>query len=142
MRWVVPVIVGLALLACSSLSPLPVRTGETCYGCRQVISEVKIATEIIDDQGHASKFDTVECLGRYVIDHPDEKINGVFATDYKTGRMFNATQAHFVKGSVMPGGMRKNYVAFRSADDAEAFAKEQNSTTLDWKAVLDALKTS
>ena len=142
MRWVVPVVVGLVLVACSSLQPLPVRTGETCYGCRQVISEVKIATEIIDNQGHASKFDTVECLTRYVVDHPDEKINGIFVTDYKTGRMFAATHAYFVKGSVMPGGMRKNYVAFRGSDDAEAFAKAQDSTTVDWKAVLDALKTS
>ena len=142
MRWVVPVAMGLVLLACSSLQPLPIRTGETCYGCRQVISETKIATEMIDNQGHASKFDTVECLARYVIDHPGESINGVFVTDYKTGRMFNATQAHFVKGSVMPGGMKKNYVAFRASDDAAVFAKDQNSTTLDWKAVLDALKTS
>ena len=142
MKWVVPVAVGLALLACSSLQPLPVRTGETCYGCRQVISETKIATEMIDQRGHASKFDTVECLGRYVIDHPDEKIDGVFVTDYKTGRMFSATQAYYVKGAVMPGGMKKNYVAFRASDDAAAFAKAQNSTTVDWKAVLDALKTS
>ena len=142
MRWVVPVALGLALLACSSLQPLPVRVGETCYGCRQVISEAKIATEMIDDKGHAFKFDTVECLARYVTEHPDEKIDGVFVTDFKTGRMFNATQAYFVKGPVMPGGMKKNYVAFRASSDASAYAKEQNTTTVEWKAVMDALKTS
>jgi copper chaperone NosL len=134
--------VGLALLACSSLQPLPVRTGETCYGCRQIISDTRLAAEMIDSQGHASKFDTVDCLARYIVEHPDEKIDGVFVTDYKTGRMFAATQAHFVRGAVMPGGMKKIYVAFRASDDAAAFAKAQNTTTVDWKGLLDVLKTS
>ena len=142
MRWVIPVVAGLVLLACSSLQPLAIRTGETCYGCRQPISETKIAAEMIDASGHASKFDTVECLARYVNDHPNEKIDGVFVTDYKTGRLFAATNAYYVKGSVMPGSMRKNYAAFKSSGDAEAFAKAQSSTTVQWKAVMDEMKGS
>ena len=142
MRWVVPAVAGLVLLACSSLQPLAIRTGETCYGCRQVISETKIASEMIDANGHASKFDTVECLARYVNEHPNEKIDGVFVTDYRTGRLFSATNAYYVKGSVMPGSMRKNYAAFKASADAEAFAGEQKATTVQWRAVLDEVKGS
>ena len=142
MRWVVPVVVGLALLACSSLQPLPIRSGEICYGCRQAIGDTRIAGQIIDANGRAFKFDTVECVARYLNNYPDEKISGVFVTDYKTGRMFPATTAVYVKGNVDPRTMKKNYVAFRSSNDAAQFAKEQNATTADWKAVRDALKAS
>ena len=142
MRWVIPVVAGLVLLGCSSLQPLAIRTGETCYSCRQVISEPKIAAEMIDSAGHASKFDTVECLARYVNEHPNEKIDGVFVTDYKSGRLFEATDAYYVKGTVMPGSMRKVYAAFRSSGDAEAFAKSQNSPMVQWKAVVNEVKGS
>lgn len=142
MRWVVPVAAGLALLACSSLQPLPIRSGEICYGCRQVIGEPKLASEMIDTSGHAFKFDTVECLARYVNDHPNEQLDGVFVADYKTGRLMKAADATYVKAAVDPRTMKKNYVAFRSSQDAAAFAKEQNATTVDWQAVRDALRTS
>lgn len=140
MKWVVPAAVGLALLACSSLQPLPVRSGETCYGCRQVIGEPRLAAEMIDAKGHAFKFDSVECLARYINDHPTEQLEGVFVTDYKTSRMFNATTATYVKGAVDPRTAKKSYVAFKASADAQAFAKEQNSATADWKAVMEALK--
>ena len=142
MRWVAPVAVGLALLACSSLQPLPIRSGETCYGCRQVIGEPKLASEMIDASGHAFKFDSVECLARYINDHPNERLEGVFVADYTTGRLMKATDATYVKAAVDPRTLRKIYVAFRSREDAAAFAKEQNATTADWTAVRDALKTS
>jgi copper chaperone NosL len=142
MKLAVPAIVGVALLACSSLQPLPIRSGETCYGCRQSIGEPRIATEMIDANGHAFKFDSVECLGRYINEHPDEKVAGVFVTDFKTGRLIGATHATFAKGNADPRTMMKVYAAFASSDDAQAFAKEQNSTPGDWKTVLQSLKTN
>jgi len=142
MKWGVPAVAGLALLACSSLQPLPVRSGESCYGCRQVIGEPRLAAEMIDAKGHAFKFDSVECLVRYINDHPSEEIDGVFVTDYKTSRMFSATTATYVRGAADPRTMRKSYIAFKASADAQAFAKEQSSTTSDWRAVMEALKGS
>jgi copper chaperone NosL len=140
MRFAVAIVVGVALAACSTLQPLPIRSGETCYGCRQVIGDPRLAAEVIDASGHAFKFDTVECLARYLNGHPDEKVSGVFVADYKTGRLVNATSAQYVKGQVDPRSLKKGYAAFASAADAQAFAKEQHSEPLGWQAVLDAFK--
>lgn len=140
MRFAIAVIVGVALAACSTLQPLPIRSGETCYGCRQVIGDPRLAGEIIDASGHAFKFDSVECLARYLNGHPDEKLGGVFVADFKTGRLVTATSAQFVKGNVDPRSLKKGYAAFSSSAEAQAFAKEQNSAVLGWQAVLDAFK--
>lgn len=140
MRYVIALVVGAALVACSTLQPLPIRSGETCYGCRQVIGDPRLAAEVIDQSGHAFKFDSVECLARYLNGHPNEPVNGVFVADYKTGRLVNATSAHFVKGNVDPRSFKKGYAAFSSAAEAQSFAKEQQSEPVSWQAVLEAFK--
>ncbi len=140
MRYAVAVVVGVVLAACSTLQPLPIRSGETCYGCRQVIGDPRLAAEVIDASGHAFKFDTVECLVRYLNAHPDEKVSGVFVADYRTGRLVSATSAQYVKGNVDPRSLKKGYAAFSSSAEAQAFAKEQDTQVLGWQAVLDAFK--
>ncbi len=140
MRFAIAVIVGVALAACSTLQPLPIRSGETCYGCRQVIGDPRLAAELIDSSGHAFKFDSIECLARYLNSHPDEKPGGTFVADFKTGRLVSAASAQFVKGNVDPRSLKKGYAAFSSSAEAQAFAKEQNSAVLGWQAVLDAFK--
>ena len=136
MRHAISVVVVLALAACSSLRPLPIKAGETCFGCRQVIVEPKLAAEIIDANGHAYKFRTVECLAKYLVDHPDDDLVGIWVTDYNTGRFVAAGNATYVRGVIDESRMERNYFAFRSATDAAKFAQDRTSTAVDWAAVM------
>jgi len=136
MRHAISVVVVLALAACSSLRPLPIKAGETCFGCRQVIIEPKLAAEIIDANGHAYKFRTVECMAKYLANHPDERLAGIWVTDYNSGRFVSASAATYVRGVIDETRMERNYFAFRSATDAAAFAQDRTSTAVDWPAVL------
>jgi len=136
MRHAVSVVVVLALAACSSLRPLPIKAGETCFGCRQVIVEPKLAAEVIDVNGHAYKFRTVECMAKYLTNHPDEELAGVWVTDYNSGRFVSASNATYVRGVIDETRMERNYFAFRSATDAAKFAADRTGTAVDWPAVL------
>lgn len=136
MRHAISVVVVLALAACSSLRPLPIRAGDTCFGCRQMIVEPKLAAEIIDAGGHAYKFRTVECLAKYIANHPGEDLVGVWVTDYHTGNFVSASSATYVRGVIDDSRMERNYFAFRSVTDAAAFAQDRTSTAVDWPTVL------
>jgi len=136
MRHAISAVVVLALVGCSSLRPLPIRAGETCFGCRQVISDVKLAAEVINANGHAYKFRTVECMAKYLANHADEKLAGVWVTDYNSGRFVAAGNATFVRGVIDETRMERNYFAFRSATEAAAFAADRTSTAVDWPTVL------
>ena len=136
MRHVISVVVVLALAACSSLRPLPIRAGETCFGCRQLIVEPKLAAEVIDANGHAYKFRTVECMAKYLANHPDEDLAGVWVTDYHSGHFVSASNATYVRGVIDEARMERNYFAFRSVTDAAAFAQDRAGTAVDWPTVM------
>lgn len=136
MRHAISAVVVLALVGCSSLRPLPIRAGETCFRCRQVILEPKLAAEIIDANGRAFKFRTVGCVAKYLVDHPDEKLAGIWVTDYTSGKFLEARNATYVRGIIDEATMERNYYAFRSAPEAAAFAKDRTATAVDWLAVM------
>lgn len=136
----VSAVLVLALVSCSSVRPLPIRAGETCYGCRQLITDIKLGAEMIDAQGHAFKFRTAGCLAKYLRDHPDEKLAGTWVTDYNSGRFVAAKDATYVRAIIDEASRERNYYAFRSASDAAAFAREKASTTADWLAVREQVR--
>jgi len=140
MRLAISAVVALALVACSSLQPLPIKAGETCYGCRKIITDVRFAAEIVDVNGRAFKFRTVACLAKYLDQHPNERLDGVFVTNYSDGRLTRAANATFVRAVIDEASMERNYYAFRSAQDAAAFAQERDASAVDWPAVLGSVK--
>ncbi len=140
MRFAIAALVALALVGCSSLVPLPIRAGDTCYACGRVIAEPKLAAEIIDAGGRAYKFETAGCLAKYLVNHPSEKPAGTFVTDYSTSKWVAASDATYVRAVIDQSTMERNYYAFRSADTATAFAKEKTGTAIDWTAVQRQVK--
>jgi copper chaperone NosL len=140
MRFAIAALVALTLVGCTSLQPLPIRAGDTCYACGRVISEPKLAAEMIDAGGRAYKFDTVTCLAKYLVGHPSETPKGTFVTDWSTGKWLPADTATYVRAVVDESTMAKSYYAFRSADAAASFAKEKTSTAVDWTTVQQQVK--
>ncbi len=134
---------GLALAAaallsvsCSSVKPVQVNAGDTCYRCRRVILETRVAGEMVDPNGLAYKFKAPACLAKYIVEHPNEK-GALFVTDWTTGHMIDPERATFVPFIIEENSMERDYKAFLKKDEAEAFAKETKTAPVDWKTVLD-----
>jgi hypothetical protein len=123
--------------ACSSITPLPIRTGEACFRCKRPIAETRLAAQTIGG-GYASNFRTPGCLAKYLADHPDEK-NTIFVTDYAGGKMLLAESAAFVPTLNRDNGER-DYMAFKDRAAANAEAMTRQTSPVTWSDVLEQAK--
>jgi copper chaperone NosL len=140
MRFALAALAALTVLGCSSLQPLPIRAGDTCFACGRVIAEPRLAAEMIDASGRAYKFENVTCLAKYLVNHPSEQPAGTFVTDWSTGKWLPAGDATYVRAVIDEASLAKSYYAFRSASSAADFAKEKASAAVDWPAVQQQVK--
>jgi len=136
MRTAVPLVVGLfvVLVACSSLRPVAINTNDVCENCKRVITDAKIAAEVVEPSGLAKKFRTVSCMARYMNQHPTE--GGVFVTDYQTGHFLSAQSAVFVKARIDETTREEAYLAFSDVAAAVEFGKQKGSSPVDWPSVV------
>ncbi len=127
---------GLAFLiaGCASVTPVPIRAGDVCAGCRQAITETKLAAEAIDSGGVVLKFRTTTCMARFLNGKTD-KMQGLFVTDYPSGRFIRAQSATFVHHVINPNTNEKDYAAFGDVREAVEFGKKQQSSPVDWLAI-------
>lgn len=126
----------LLVSACASTSPVPIRSGDTCFHCRRTIVDTRMAAEAISPAQRAYKFSSVGCLKQYLHDHPGEEFKAFFVTDYAREKFVDAEKAHFVKFTVDQRTQATDYVAFRYKEAAVAFAEEQKGTIIAWEDVL------
>ena len=130
MRTLYIVFVVAIAAGCASVAPLKVQSGDTCYRCHRMISDPKLAAELIDRIGRVSTtypFRTAGCLARYLKANPPSSMTTIFVTDHKTGRMLEAGAAWFVPTQVTtPDGKdsEADYVAFGSREDANRFRQD------------------
>jgi hypothetical protein len=145
MRTAVALVAGLFLLvivSCSSVTPVAIRAGDICEGCRRPIQNVKIAAELVPPAGHLPmKFRTVSCMSRYLSTHGDTDVVA-FVTDYQTGRLIQARSAVFVKGEIDENTLERDYYAFGDVRSAAAFGKSSGGGTSDWPAVLKTVSAA
>jgi len=128
---------GLVMAACSGMQPVQIAAGDVCFRCRRVISETRIAAEVIDKDGRAFKFRTAGCMAKFVKANPTEQFDGLFATDYATGRLVKVTSVKFVPTMVGEGRDRAmDYVAYYAAEGAADAARRANTTPVEWQKVL------
>ena len=138
MKKLYALVLGVTLLACASVKPVPVQAGDTCFGCRRAIGDVRIAAEMIDGLRAPFPFRTPACMARYVKGHPEHAVTALFVTDRTSGKMLPVRDAFFVP-TVIPVPGRKfgenDYAAFGSKADAEAF-RAGGAAVLSWTQVV------
>jgi hypothetical protein len=129
---------ALVSAACSSVKTAPIFAGDTCFRCRRIISDVKVAAEVVDSAGRAYKFRTPGCMATYFKDHPDEiATSKIFVTDHGSGRFVAAKNAVFVPAWLFEGSERqRDFLAFSAASEARKAADQELSQPTDWSGVL------
>ena len=129
-------LVALLTAGCSSLPPQAIRAGDVCFRCRRVISDTRLAGEIIDSGGRAFKFRTPRCMATYLNNiKPD--VGAIYVTDYQSGRIVKASAVTFVPTMLVDGLQREmDYVAFSSENEARKAAAREKTTPLDWDELL------
>jgi hypothetical protein len=132
---------GLLLTSCSSVRPVAIHAGELCYSCGRPITNIQLAAEAVSAAGQFMKFRTVGCMAKYLTQHPDP-MQGVFVTDYQTGRMVRAQTATFVRADIDDVTHERDYYAFIDVRSAVEFGQAHETSPIDWLAIMQQTAAS
>ncbi len=126
------------VVACGSIAPVPIRSGDVCFRCRRVIQDERAAAEMIAGNGLVSPFRTSGCAAKYLVDHPEDR-STLYVTDYDTGKFITPQAAVFIQ-TVDRNTGAVDYLAYRQGPAADAAAMRWHSTPMKWADVLDKVR--
>jgi hypothetical protein len=140
MRTCYALLIVAAIAGCTSIAPLKVQSGDTCYRCHRVIQDTKLAAEIMDHGDRFATsypFRTAGCMAKYLKANPAGTSRTVYVTDYHTGYMLEAGEAWFVPLTLTSADgktVEHDFAAFGSRADANRF--RQDVSVKRWADVL------
>ncbi|RQG91935.1 nitrous oxide reductase accessory protein NosL [Natrarchaeobius chitinivorans] len=116
--------------------PIEFANGQRCPVCNmQPADYPNWQSQLAHDDGTGAAFDTPGCLFAYLVAPPtDAAIDGVWVTDFETGQLVDATEAHFVivtdDSAVPEEVMGLNPRPFADREDAVAYLEEWDAEEL------------
>jgi hypothetical protein len=133
------VVVGAALMSCTSIAPMKVNAGDQCFRCRRTIQDARLAGETINDNGFVSKFRAPGCMAKYLVSHPDER-GAIYVTDYASGKMVDPDSAWFVPVLLNRDTGERDFRAYRHDTAAMAAALEAHTAPVRWSVVIASVE--
>jgi len=118
--------------------PQTIGEGEVCFKCRRVITEAKLAAEIMD-RNLPTKYKTPGCMAAYVAAHPSRN-SRYYVTDFVSGGLIEVERAYFVPVLVNDRTGERDFRAYYSHGMAEIAAQVLGVQIVRWNAVLDRAK--
>ncbi|MGE3957633.1 MAG: hypothetical protein AB7H96_13010 [Vicinamibacterales bacterium] len=118
--------------------PQTIGAGEICYGCRHVITNARLAAEIMD-RNLPTKYRTAGCMAAYVVAHPSRD-SRYYVTDFVSGGLIEAEHAYFVEVVINDMTNEKDYRAYYSRGMADIAAQVLERDVLRWDDLLERAK--
>lgn len=115
--------------------PDTIAEGEICFRCRRVITDARLAAEMLD-RNLPTKYKTSGCMARYVAAHSGTGAR-YFVTDYISGGLIEAERAWFVPVLINDRTGERDYRAFVSRGSAESMARHLGTTAIRWETVVE-----
>lgn len=116
-------------------APESIAEGEICHRCRRVITEDRLAGEILTPDVPL-KYKAPLCMARFVVSTPLSNRARILVTDFPTGAMIPANRAWYVPIVVNSHAHEAEYRAYRTRRMAEQAADELGVRTVRWDSVL------
>ncbi len=118
--------------------PQTIGEGEVCYKCRKVITNHKLAAEIMD-RNLPTKYKTAGCMAAYVANHPSSK-SRYYVTDFVSGGLIEAEHAFFVPVLINDTTGERDYRAYYSHGMADIAAQVLGVPVMRWDDILAKVK--
>lgn len=123
------IVVALLINGCrqAKLEPVELAPGDMCTYCKMAISEKRFATQFIDHEGQAFKFDDMGCMIDFIRGKQNkEQIAAYFVMDFETRQWINVEDAYYVSSTELKSPMGGDTAAFKEEAKAqEAVSKFQ-----------------
>jgi copper chaperone NosL len=125
---------AMSAVSCSSgpVEPVAVDTrNDACTHCRMMVSDPRLAGQLIAPQEEPKFFDDIGCLRDYLADAPALAAGSVaFVADYRTGRWQRAAFATYVRRPDLATPMGSHLIAFADAASQAADPRFAGDTAL------------
>jgi hypothetical protein len=119
-------------------APDSIGEGEVCFRCRRVITNARLAAEMMD-RNLPTKYKTAGCMAVYVATHPGTGAR-YYVTDFASGALIPAERAFYVRVLINDRTGERDYRAYYSRGMADIAAQEFTSTVVGWDTVVEAAK--
>ena len=116
-------------------TPESIAEGEICHRCRRVITEDRLAGEILTPDVPL-KYKAPLCMARFVVSTPLSDRARILVTDFATGALISADRAWYVPIIVDGYTHEAEYKAYRSRKAAEEAAEDLGTKIVRWDSIL------
>ena len=135
------IIAFVFLMASCSIGPEPIVYGhDGCAYCEMTIMDQRYGTELVTSKGKIFKFDSVECLVKYLKDGEvdQQNIKLVLLTPFNHPETLeDANSSYILHSQNMPSPMGMFLTAFKDEATAKKIQQENGGTIYTWQELLD-----
>lgn len=132
------ILVFAIILSSCNTEPEAIKFGKSsCDYCMMTIMDRKFGAELITVKGRRMKFDSGECMLRYIKSHSNLKTEKTFMINYSNPEeLINAETAVYLHGGNVKSPMGGNLASFKTKEDAEKLQKDLGGDELSWTDIL------
>lgn len=130
------------LMGCEP-EPQPIRYGsDECAYCRMIITDAEFASQIVNNQAKAYKFDSVECMAAYDISNENsENVHSRWVPDFNNmDEWLEAESAVYLHSESLRSPMGLFISAYADRATAEEMRSEYGGDIIEYSDVLELVK--
>jgi copper chaperone NosL len=134
------IFIALVFFSCTP-SPQPIAYGiDGCAYCEMIIMDPRYGTEMVTKKGKAYKFDSVECLVRYLKENESamKEANLLLLTPFSHPETLeDAHRCTILHSLEIPSPMGMFLTAFSDEATAVKYRDDNGGTLYTWKELID-----
>jgi copper chaperone NosL len=129
-----------AIVGCAPVAPgSPVSidpASDTCAECRMLVSDVRLAAQIVAPGEEPRLFDGIACLRRHLKAHPAAADRTIYVIDHLSGDWLGAAAATYTLASSNESAMGAVILAHRNAATRDADPLARGGRAIEAAAIL------
>lgn len=132
---------GLLVAGCEP-KPQPINYGsDECAYCKMMITDSEFGSQIVNNQGRAYKFDSVECMAAFAIANQGENVHSKWVPNFSNpNEWLLAEDAVYLHSETLRSPMGLFMSAYADRASAEEMKKEYGGEIIDFNTVKEVVK--
>lgn len=130
------IITAILLIGCEP-KPQPIALGhESCSYCRMMISDQEFGSQILNKQGRAIMFDSVECMAAFDVKDDGENLHSKWVPDFLDPEQWiRADEAVYLQSETLRSPMGLYLTAHATREKADEIRQEYGGELLSYNQV-------
>ena len=140
MRNLIPILLALVLVSCSTEAEKIDYGNDQCIYCKMTIVDLQHSAQYVSKKGRQFKFDAIECMIDQMEEAQVKEAAQILVADYmEPGQMAEAEEASFIICPGIKSPMGAYLSAFANKEQAEDIIEEQGGTLYNWSTIQAAI---